>query len=65
MRVAFGDIKRLFDEKTGRAIRVIRLLSIPPAMCHHNRMDPWRMGDTGLGIELLKVDVGIDEHFQC
>lgn len=64
MRIAFSDIERLFDEKTGRAIRVIRFLSIPSAMRHHNRMDLWRMGDTGLGIEFLKVHVGIDKHFQ-
>jgi hypothetical protein len=33
-------------------------------MRHHNRMYPWRVIDTGLGIELLKVHVGIDKHFQ-
>ena len=33
-------------------------------MRHHNGMDPWRVVDTGLGSELLKVNVGIDKHFQ-
>ena len=64
MRVAFRDIECLFDEKTGRTIRIIRLLSVPAAMRHHNRMDPWRVIDTGLDIELLKVHVRIDKHFQ-
>jgi hypothetical protein len=64
MRIAFRDIERLFDEKAGRTVRVIRFLSIPAAMRHHNRMDLWSVVDTGLGIELLKVHAGIDMHFQ-
>jgi hypothetical protein len=54
MGIAFSDIERLFDEKTGRAIRVIRLLPIPAAVCHHNRMDPWRMVDACLGGSFMR-----------
>jgi hypothetical protein len=52
MLITLGDIERLFDEEPSRAIWVIRPLSIPSAMRHHNRMDPWHMIDAGLAIEL-------------